>query len=289
MNAERILYPDRKKQKMHEKSGHEKGFTQIPNKVITEILIKGLLNLTEIRIVFYIIRFSVGFHKDWTDKITVQKIAKDTGISRPLCSTTINQMIRENKLLRNEGRFKFNDEYNTRVKMLTNPVNKCSGNLTESVNKKEQLVLTNPYTREPNNNAQITTLKNSKESIKEMINKIKRKIKERKICPRNKFGAGSESISEITFNKQTFKFENVPEEKLEKWKEAFPFINVEVELKKMEAWLTANPKRLKKNYEKFIVNWLKRTKGGKNERYISLSRRTIEKGSEGKSYEPGKW
>ena len=289
MNAERILYPDGKKQKIHEESGHEKGFTQIPNKVITEILIKGLLNLTEIRIVFYIIRFSVGFHKDWTDKITVQKIAKDTGISRPLCSTTINQMIRENKLLKNEGRFKFNDEYNTRAKVLTNPVSNRSGNLTESVNKKEQLVLTNPYTREPNNNAQITTLKNSKESIKEMINKIKRKIKERKICPRNKFGAGSESISEITFNKQTFRFENVPEEKLEKWKEAFPFINVEVELKKMEAWLTANPKRLKKNYEKFIVNWLKRTKGGKNERYISLSRRTIEKGSEGKSYEPGKW
>ena len=150
-------------------------------------------------------------------------------------------------------------------------------------------MLTNPYTAQPNNNGQITTLKNSKESIKEIINKIKRNIKERKTCPRNKFGAGSESISEITFNKQTFRFENIPEEKLEKWKEAFPFINVEVELKKMEAWLTANPKRLKKNYEKFIVNWLKRTKGGKNERYISLSRRTIEKGSEGKSYEPGKW
>ncbi len=281
MNAERILYPDGKKQKMHEKSGHGNGFTQIPNKVITEILIKGLLNLTEIKIAFYIIRFSVGFHKGWTDKITVARIAKDTGISRPLCSTTINQMIRENKLLRNEGRFKFNDEYNPRAKVLTNPVSNCSESLTESVNKNEQLVLTNPYTAQSNNNGQITTLKNPKESIKEIINKIKRKIKERKTC--------ANFISEITFSKQTLKFENIPEEKLEKWKETFPFVNVEIELKKMEAWLTANPKRRKKNYERFIVNWLKRTKGGKNERYISLSKRTIEKGSEGKSYEPGKW
>lgn len=30
------------------------------------------------------------------------------------------------------------------------------------------------------------------------------------------------------------------------------------ELQKMEAWLYANPNRLKKNYARFIVNWLNR-------------------------------
>lgn len=264
---------------MNEKSGLDEGFTQIPNKVITEIFIKGLLSETEMRIVFYIIRFSWGFHKGWTNKCTVQKIAKDTGMSRRLCSTTINRMIRENKLLKNEGRFKFNEDHQDWKEVLTNPDNKCSQNLTESVNKKEQLVLTNRNSRELNNNGRIATLKNPKESIKERINKEERNIKERKII----------------FNNEIFKLENIPKEKLEKWKEAFPLIDVDVELKKMEAWLAANPKNKKVNYERFIVNWLSRAKGGKDGRYIPLSRRAIEKGSEGKSelvsgsYAPGEW
>jgi hypothetical protein len=76
----------------------------------------------------------------------------------------------------------------------------------------------------------------------------------------------------IIFNNQTFKFENIPKEKLEKWKEAFPNCNVDLELKKMEAWLAANPERRKKNYEKFIVNWLGRAKGEKaNGKYIPVT------------------
>jgi len=65
--------------------------------------------------------------------------------------------------------------------------------------------------------------------------------------------------TKITFNNQIFKFENIPKEKIDKWKEAFLNCNVDIEIKKMEAWLAANPERLKKNYEKFIVNWLSRT------------------------------
>ena len=40
----------------------------------------------------------------------------------------------------------------------------------------------------------------------------------------------------------------------------------------MEAWLAANPERRKKNYEKFIVNWLARAKGEKaNGKYIPIT------------------
>jgi hypothetical protein len=78
--------------------------------------------------------------------------------------------------------------------------------------------------------------------------------------------------AKIIFNNQTFKFENIPKEKIEKWKEAFPNCNVDLELKKMEAWLAANPERRKKNYEKFIVNWLGRAKGEKaNGKYIPVT------------------
>ena len=79
--------------------------------------------------------------------------------------------------------------------------------------------------------------------------------------------------TKIIFNNQIFKFENIPKEKIEKWKEAFLNCNVDIELKKMEAWLAANPERRKKNYEKFIVNWLSRaTKGEKaNGKYIPIT------------------
>jgi CRISPR/Cas system CSM-associated protein Csm2 small subunit len=78
--------------------------------------------------------------------------------------------------------------------------------------------------------------------------------------------------TKIIFNNRTFKFENIPKEKIDKWKEAFPNCNVDIELKKMEAWLAANPERRKKNYEKFIVNWLARAKGEKaNGKYIPIT------------------
>jgi len=59
----------------------------------------------------------------------------------------------------------------------------------------------------------------------------------------------------IMFNEQTLKLENIPIEKLNKWKETFN-CDVEAEIKKMEVWLSANPERRKKNYERFIYNWL---------------------------------
>jgi len=67
--------------------------------------------------------------------------------------------------------------------------------------------------------------------------------------------------TKIIFNNQAFKFENIPKEKIDKWKEAFLNCNVDIELKKMEAWLMANPKNKKVNYERFIVNWFSRAMG----------------------------
>lgn len=42
------------------------------------------------------------------------------------------------------------------------------------------------------------------------------------------------------------------------YKEQFPAVNVEAEIKAMEAWLFANPTNRKGNYRRFIVNWLKK-------------------------------
>ena len=58
--------------------------------------------------------------------------------------------------------------------------------------------------------------------------------------------------------------------KLSVWKETFPAVDIESELKRISAWVMANPKNRKKNWERFIVNWLSRTQDRKNGPYFGI-------------------
>ena len=60
----------------------------------------------------------------------------------------------------------------------------------------------------------------------------------------------------IYFNFDSTKWENIPEEKIELWKEAYPACQILIELKKMAVWLIENPTKRKKNYGAFIARWL---------------------------------
>jgi len=267
---------------MNEKPGLKKGFTQISNETLEEIFIKGLLNETEMRIALYIIRSSTGYHRDWTNEHTVQKMADDIGMRRSFCSKTINQMIRENKIMREDNRFRFNENYKEWALSSNSNAQIVSRNLNGDCPVIRTVVFSKWNGTGSDNTEYINASDNLKYTLKERINKEERNIKERKL------------ISGILFNKTTFKFENIPKEKLNKWKEAFPQANIEVELKKMEAWLTANPERLKKNYERFIVNWLSRAMKGEkaNGKYIALSyagnNKEKQRGN-GEPIPPGEW
>lgn len=57
------------------------------------------------------------------------------------------------------------------------------------------------------------------------------------------------------------------------WSEAFPNADVLGELKKMSAWLDANPGKRKKQYKRFIVNWLS---GANQKGALSADKRTSE-------------
>lgn len=60
----------------------------------------------------------------------------------------------------------------------------------------------------------------------------------------------------VQFNFSTRLWENIPDEKVKEWSEAFPACKVERELTKMAEWLEANPTKRKSNYARFIFNWL---------------------------------
>jgi len=64
------------------------------------------------------------------------------------------------------------------------------------------------------------------------------------------------------FNKR--KFLNITIEDKAGWLDAYPACDIDQELRKMREWLLANPEKRKKNYRRFIVNWLVKAqdKGG---------------------------
>ena len=163
----------------------KKGFTQISNEVITEIFIKGLLSQTEIRIVFYIIRESCGYHRDWTNEHTVQKMADDIGMRRSFCSKTINQMIRENKIMREGNRFRFNENYKEWIVSNNSNAQIVSRNLNGGCPATGTVVFSKWNDTSSNNTEQINASDTPKYTLNK-INKEERNIKERKTCPRNK-------------------------------------------------------------------------------------------------------
>jgi len=66
------------------------------------------------------------------------------------------------------------------------------------------------------------------------------------------------SNDKIVFDSRRGEFKNIQDELLEKWKETYPAIKVTQEIKKAEAWYLANPKKKRKNIDRFLVNWFNR-------------------------------
>lgn len=63
----------------------------------------------------------------------------------------------------------------------------------------------------------------------------------------------------IYFNYEIVKFANITDSHVVRWKEAYPAVDVLTELRQMEVWADTNRKNRKSNWQRFIVNWLKRS------------------------------
>lgn len=55
-----------------------------------------------------------------------------------------------------------------------------------------------------------------------------------------------------------YNFENISDSEKKQWSEAYPAIDIENQILRAATWLKANPKNKKKDYERFLVNWLSR-------------------------------
>lgn len=79
-----------------------------------------------------------------------------------------------------------------------------------------------------------------------------------------KYNSKSKDKYKVNFNFKKEEWENVTEKNVENWIKAYPNCDIMVELYKMKEWLLSNPEKRKKNYRRFITNWLSRSqeKGG---------------------------
>ena len=278
------------------------GSTPIKNDILIEIFAKGKLNLTEIRIISYIIRWSWGFdskdgRQKWTRSTSITKISKDINLDRTHCSRVVSGMIKEGKLLKKGSQYQFNEHYENwlsgemdgvaglqHFKALPNCNSSVANYAQISVAELQQnsvanyaqecsqigtVVLPITHTQPQTDIGESKADSNPKETIKETIKEKKNKEKEK---------TANQLPVKISFNRKIFKFENIPKEKLAKWKEVYAALDVEKEIRKMEVWIAANPNRNKKNLERFITNWLARAeeKGGRSEtnrRYFGLTKK----------------
>lgn len=103
----------------------------------------------------------------------------------------------------------------------------------------------NPEDKETNNNSFINNILNNNNN-----NNI--------VCPEPDKPA--QDLSGILLPLNDKSFYDVPLDKIALWKETYPGVNVEQELKRMIAWLDSNPTRrkTKRGITKFINGWLSR-------------------------------
>ena len=90
-----------------------------------------------------------------------------------------------------------------------------------------------------------------KEREKEME---KEKEKEKDVSPDPK------AVRAVSYDRASGQWQNITDDDKAEWRKAYPATDPEIELLRMVQWLKANPtKAVKRNWRRFITNWLSRT------------------------------
>lgn len=212
-------------------------YTQVPNEFLDARMAE--LSSSAFKVLMAICRKTFGFHKEQLrDRISFSQLRKITGIAS---NQTIWKAIEELKddvnkhVIDGHTFFEINatasmQQYygDTKIDTVTESVtplyNNCKGTVTETVNTKETV----------------------KETSKE-INTSASTDKNRSMP------------KPVSYDFTTGLFRGVTDEMVATWQAMCPAINVDREIIKAAQWLLANPAKRKKNYRKFLVNWILRS------------------------------
>jgi hypothetical protein len=65
-------------------------------------------------------------------------------------------------------------------------------------------------------------------------------------------------VEKITWDASRKLFTNIDDEQWQRWEEAFPKLDIDAEMVRIELWYDNNPKKRKRSLKRFITNWLAR-------------------------------
>ena len=71
-------------------------------------------------------------------------------------------------------------------------------------------------------------------------------------------------------------YSNIPQALLDSWKQAYPNVNIDQELRKCKSWLISNTSKAKKDFKRFSNNWLAKAMENGGQVPVELSDKRLE-------------
>ena len=256
----------------------ENGNRQIASDVFLALAMAKLSG-GEYQIILFIIDKTWGFNK-LSDSITYSQIAKATKLTRPAIINNIKKLEKKRILVVNRkvvkgslpvNEYLFNKHYDTWLDE-TGKVMFTSSDI-ELIQKEVKLV-------KQSLPIQAQTGKVSKQKL------VKQSLPTKEIY--TKENNNKKKKEKINFNFDKEEWENITPKDKADWEQAYPACDIDIELAQMREWLKANPDKRKKNYRRFITNWLSRSqeKGGTKKRkkksFIDMELERLQKEKEAK-------
>jgi len=251
----------------------ENGHIDIANE-IAEALARTELNGYESRYLWVLWRKTYGWHKK-EDIISNSQFVEATGIKKQHIWRTEQRLIQRKIVTKNGNKLRFNKHYKDWLgvtkngyskseelpKMVT--VTKNGYNISKTLVNKglPEKVTKNGYAEKVTKFGIKVTKNGYKLKEKKVIQRKERSketIQKKKEKNSSELKKSSPSSS-ITFSFSKEDWEGITDSDISKWGETYPACNIKIELLKMADWLLSNPNKKKKNYRRFISNWLTRT------------------------------
>jgi|GEM_PF-4877675 len=208
---------------------------------------------------------STGRLKGYKQKFAADKLQKSyqsyaelLGVPKSEVKRAIDNLVRLNLITREFRNIKTKEGLSINNVMFLEPILENIIKVSHRSNKGygTEVLGDTPY-KLSGTNTKITS-ENTTENTTDIYKQTKNSSKEKNINIKDSSLKSKSSSKKIYYNAVSGTLENISEEDIRKWSEAFPGVDVKLQIKRMEVWLEANPKKRKKNYKKFIVNWLGR-------------------------------
>lgn len=219
-------------------------FTQIPNIIFDELLPK--MKEAEFRIFMIICRHTIGWHVR-EKMFSLSFFQEMTGMSKQGVLNGIQTLEEKKLIIKKKVTLEKGFTYSYSINIDYSK---------EKITDVNEVDYPGPPSRLPPSQLSGPDPVNEVDTYKERrINKTNPLPPPLGVAPKR--GNASEPMP--AFENSIKKFTGIKEEDLGQWKIAYPGINIDQELRKMEDWLTSNPsKRPKSNIRAFISRWLTR-------------------------------